>query len=72
MSQSAVAQPRISQINPCPRIFYEEPHRDRVMVPAGCPPNAATLRFERQQGTTGSPTEPDTAFPAAMRYSSSN
>jgi hypothetical protein len=54
ITQSAVAQPRISQINPCPRIFYEEPHRNRVMVPAGCPPNAATLRFEGQQRTTGS------------------
>jgi hypothetical protein len=54
ITQSAVAQPRISQINPCPSIFYEEPHRNRVMVPAGCPPNAATLRFGGQQGTTGS------------------
>lgn len=48
ITQSAVAQPRISQINPCPRIFYEEPHRNRVMVPAGCPPNAATLRLAYQ------------------------
>lgn len=54
ITQSAVAQPRISQINPCPRIFYEEPHRNRVMVPAGCPPNAATLRFGGQQETSGS------------------
>jgi hypothetical protein len=56
ISQSAVAQPRISQINPCPRIFYEEPHRDRVMVPAGCPPNAATLRMQPQRQTLGQPT----------------
>ncbi|ACC81573.1 hypothetical protein [Nostoc punctiforme] len=54
ITQSAVAQPRISQINPCPSIFYEEPHRDRVLVPAGCPPNAATLRFGGQQGTSSS------------------
>ncbi|QFS50719.1 hypothetical protein [Nostoc sphaeroides] len=54
ITQSAVAQPRISQVNPCPSIFYEEPHRDRVLAPAGCPPNAATLRFERQQQTSGS------------------
>lgn len=53
ITQSAVAQPRISQVNPCPSIFYEQPHRARVLAPAGCPPNAATLRLEGQQRTTG-------------------
>ncbi|WP_414513897.1 hypothetical protein [Nostoc sp. PCC 9305] len=72
MSQSAVAQPRISQINPCPRIFYEEPHRDRVMVPAGCPPNAATLRFERQQRTTGSQSIMVPAYPMNGRRTNVN
>lgn len=52
--QSALAQQQTSKINPCPSIFYEEPHRNRVLVPAGCPPNAATLRFGGQQQTTGS------------------
>jgi len=41
-----------SVLNPCPRIFYEEPHNNRVLVPQGCPPNAATLRF-RGQGQVG-------------------
>ncbi|MCC5647665.1 hypothetical protein LC607_33115 [Nostoc sp. CHAB 5824] len=63
ITQSAVAQPRISQINPCPSIFYEEPHRNRVMVPAGCPPNAATLRFGGQQGTTSSQSIMVPAYP---------
>jgi len=54
ITRSAVAQQRIPQVNPCPSIFYEEPHRNRVLVPAGCPPNAATLRFGGQQRTTGS------------------
>ncbi|MBC1225167.1 hypothetical protein GNF10_20155 [Nostoc sp. UCD121] len=72
MSQSAVAQPRISQINPCPSIFYEEPHRNRVMVPAGCPPNAATLRFERQQGTTGSQSIMVPAYPMNGRRTNVN
>ncbi|MEH1807136.1 hypothetical protein [Nostoc sp.] len=72
MSQSAVAQPRISQINPCPSIFYEEPHRNRVMVPAGCPPNAATLRFERQQRTTGSQSIMVPAYPMNGRRTNVN
>jgi hypothetical protein len=54
MPQSAVAQQQTSKLNPCPRIFYEEPHRNRVLVPQGCPPNAATLRFRGQQQFTNS------------------
>lgn len=39
-----------SQVNPCPRIFYEAPHNNRVQVPQGCPPNAFTQRLiERGQ-----------------------
>jgi len=56
IAQSAVAQPQTPKVNPCPSIFYEEPHRYRVMVPAGCPPNAATLRFQQQGQTSGQPT----------------
>ncbi|MBD2355267.1 hypothetical protein H6G41_11660 [Tolypothrix sp. FACHB-123] len=55
ITPSAVAQ-QTSKINPCPSIFYEVPHRDRVMVPAGCPPNAATLRMQQQRQTLGQPT----------------
>ncbi|MBE9006629.1 hypothetical protein IQ259_16540 [Fortiea sp. LEGE XX443] len=56
ISQTAVAQqptsvtPRqsTSKVNPCPSIFYEEPHNNRVLVPQGCPPNAITQRFANQ------------------------
>ncbi|MGI8504447.1 MAG: hypothetical protein ACR2LR_25445, partial [Hassallia sp.] len=38
------AQQPSTKLNPCPRIFYEQPHRNRVLVPQGCPPNAFTSR----------------------------
>ncbi len=44
----AVAQESTSKINPCPRIFYEEPHNSRVVVPQGCPANALTQRLAAQ------------------------
>lgn len=34
-TQTAQAQQRTSKINPCPRIFYEEPHNNQVLVPNG-------------------------------------
>ncbi|MDB9374521.1 hypothetical protein [Nodularia sphaerocarpa] len=43
--QKAVAQQPTSQINPCPGIYYEEPHNSRILVPQGCPPNALTQRL---------------------------
>ncbi|MGM3307260.1 hypothetical protein ACSQ6I_15025 [Anabaena sp. WFMT] len=46
--QVVMAQQTTSQVNPCPRIFYEEPHNNRVLVPQGCPPNALTLRLMEQ------------------------
>ncbi|WP_427162739.1 hypothetical protein ACQFX9_15095 [Aliinostoc sp. HNIBRCY26] len=46
--QSASAQQSIPKVNPCPSIFYEEPHNNRVIVPQGCPPNALTRRLEAQ------------------------
>ncbi|MBD2387965.1 hypothetical protein [Cylindrospermum sp. FACHB-282] len=46
--QAAVAQQTTSKLNPCPRIFYEEPHNNRVLVPQGCPPNALTQRLVAQ------------------------
>ncbi|BAY16719.1 hypothetical protein NIES21_25500 [Anabaenopsis circularis NIES-21] len=56
ISQTAVAQQPTSvtpqqstaKINPCPSIFYEEPHNSRVIVPQGCPPNALTQRLANQ------------------------
>ncbi|MFN6482760.1 MULTISPECIES: hypothetical protein [unclassified Nostoc] len=43
-----VAQESTPKINPCPRIFYEEPHNSQVVVPQGCPPNALTQRLAAQ------------------------
>lgn len=37
-----------SQVNPCPSIFYLEPHNSRVLVPQGCPPNAYTQKQKNQ------------------------
>ncbi|MBF2009472.1 MAG: hypothetical protein IGS49_29620 [Chlorogloeopsis fritschii C42_A2020_084] len=44
-----------SALNPCPRIYYEEPHNNRVLVPEGCPPNAATLRLRGEGGVVVQP-----------------
>ncbi len=37
-------------LNPCPGIYYEEPHNSLRIVPQGCPPNAATRLLNEQQG----------------------
>ena len=53
--QTAPRQPQQqanSKINPCPSIFYEEPHNSRVLTPAGCPPNAITRQLAQQGGVT--------------------
>lgn len=42
----AVAQ---QQQNPCPGIYYEEPHNSTRMSPQGCPPNA----FAQMMGAQG-------------------
>ncbi len=44
----AIAQESTPKVNPCPRIFYEEPHNTRVVVPQGCPPNALTQQLAAQ------------------------
>ncbi len=46
--QAALAQQSNSKVNPCPKIFYEEPHNNQVLVPEGCPPNALTQRLQSQ------------------------
>jgi hypothetical protein len=39
-----------SAVNPCPGIYYEEPHNSVRVVPPGCAPNAVTrLRNEQSQ-----------------------
>jgi hypothetical protein len=35
-------------MNPCPRIYYEEPFNSRNVVPQGCPPNARTQQLISQ------------------------
>lgn len=57
ISQRAVAQQPTSQINPCPSIYYEEPHNSRILVPQGCPPNALTQKLAAQ-GMLPPPTAP--------------
>jgi hypothetical protein len=37
-----------SLTNPCPKIYYEEPYNQRLVVPASCPPNAATISQNQQ------------------------
>lgn len=34
---NSVSSPVSPVLNPCPSIFYEAKHKDRVGVPAGCP-----------------------------------
>ncbi|BAY09746.1 hypothetical protein [Calothrix sp. NIES-2098] len=56
MSVPAFAQTPVIQqptstspkVNPCPSIFYEPEHTNRVLVPQGCPPNALTQRMQSQ------------------------
>ncbi|HCF26032.1 MAG TPA: hypothetical protein DEV81_02140 [Cyanobacteria bacterium UBA11049] len=35
-------------LNPCPRIFYEEPFNTKRLAPEGCPPNSATRLLSTQ------------------------
>jgi hypothetical protein len=46
---------RSSVQNPCPGIYYEEPHNSVRVVPQGCPPNVAT-RLLSEQGRLPSST----------------
>jgi hypothetical protein len=42
LSITSRAANAVPQVNPCPRIYYEEPHNSSRIVPLGCPPNEAT------------------------------
>lgn len=46
----AEAQQFSPVLNPCPKIYYEEPFNSRNLVPEGCPANEATQRL-RAAGT---------------------
>ena len=50
-------QPTTQQVNPCPSIFYEEPHNSQVMVPQGCRPNAYTSRVNARGTNLNNSTE---------------
>jgi len=51
VSSQAIAQTR-SLVNPCPRIYYEEPYNSTRLVPSGCQANA----FTQSSNATGSAT----------------
>jgi hypothetical protein len=38
----SLAANAVPQVNPCPKIYYEEPHNTTRIVPLGCPANEAT------------------------------
>lgn len=57
-----VAAAQTPGINPCPRIYYEEPFNSTRRVPQGCPPNAATLQETGQSPATSAPV-PGQIFP---------
>lgn len=42
-------------VNPCPSIYYEEPHNSSRLVPSGCRPNAFTQSVNAAGGTPISP-----------------
>jgi hypothetical protein len=60
---AAVAQQNTPQVNPCPSIYYEEPHNNRVLTPRGCPPNALTRRLAAQ-GTLPMTPAPTSSSPS--------
>lgn len=54
-----------SAVNPCPKIYYEEPHNSQRPAPQGCPPNAANQLQNEQVPTAPLTTQsPPTQVPA--------
>lgn len=47
-------------LNPCPRIYYEEPFSSTRPAPEGCPPNTATQLLSGQGQTAQQPTASST------------
>jgi hypothetical protein len=48
VAQTSTAPTFGPKLNPCPKIYYEEPWNSTRRVPSGCPPNAAT---QQEQGS---------------------
>ncbi|MEM7553083.1 MAG: hypothetical protein AAF378_03125 [Cyanobacteria bacterium P01_A01_bin.84] len=46
-SVEAVPKAPRGKVNPCPKIYYEEPYNSKLVVPVNCSPNAATERWKR-------------------------
>ncbi len=61
ITKAAVAQQTTSKINPCPSIYYEEPHNNQVLTPRGCPPNALTRKLAAQGTLPMTPTPAPTS-----------
>jgi len=54
-SSQAIAQTR-SSVNPCPRIYYEEPYNSTRLVPSGCQANTFTQNSNATGSTTSNTT----------------
>lgn len=48
-------------LNPCPRLYYEEPFNSLRLAPEGCPPNAATRLLSKQGDIYQQPADISTA-----------
>ena len=59
---AAFAQQPKSQANPCPSIFYEQPHDSRVLVPQGCPLNTVSQKLAIEGRT------PIRSYPGSTTY----
>ena len=61
---SVVSAAPSSALNPCPRIYYEEPYNSTRIVPSGCPPNSVTrLLQERTPAQLGNSRDRSVAIP---------
>uniref|UniRef100_UPI0019DD858C hypothetical protein n=1 Tax=Oculatella sp. LEGE 06141 TaxID=1828648 RepID=UPI0019DD858C len=49
--QPVSAQSEVEAINPCPRIYYEEPFDSSTLVPEGCPLNTISRQLGINQQT---------------------
>jgi hypothetical protein len=57
LAATATAAPSPA-LNPCPGIYYEEPHNTLRIVPSGCPPNAATRSLGQPSQNTQTQASP--------------
>ncbi|HLP89981.1 MAG TPA: hypothetical protein VK184_15495 [Nostocaceae cyanobacterium] len=67
IGQKASAQQRVSALNPCPGIYYEEPYNNRMVSPQNCPPNAFSLRQLNQGFIPSYPPTSQTPTPEQTR-----